>query len=379
MLVILIAGATAMLLHTLNSTTLRLERDKVTADALAQAKEALISYAVSSDNSGSASARPGNFPCPDKHAPNTVNYGTESSPCSAGDLGRVPWKTLCIAQPVDGSGESLWYALSGNFRKSASIINSDTKGTLIVYDGSGNLLTPPGSEAVAIIFAPGNAIGTQVRNSASDQTSASNYLDIGPTSINNATVNGPFIAASSSDTFNDRLLIIRTKDFMPIVEKRVAKEIKNILTNYYSTHGAYPYPANLSVCKDSLTCTSDTTICRGRLPFVAQPVDWSGSNSLPATGISPWFSTNNWYLVFYYSVGTSRLASAPSGCNPTLNVSGNSAPGLFFMPGSPLGSINRTYPNSNVSWYLEDAENQNLDDNYVTPTSISNDQLYVLP
>src|SRR5512139_3368978 len=47
MLVILIVGATAMLLNSLSSTALRLERDRITAAALVQAKEALIGFSIS--------------------------------------------------------------------------------------------------------------------------------------------------------------------------------------------------------------------------------------------------------------------------------------------------------------------------------------------
>jgi hypothetical protein len=100
---------------------------------------------------------------------------------------------------------------------------------------------------------------------------------------------------------------------------------------------------------------------------------------MPSTGVSPWFVDNLWYRVIYYSAGTNRLATVPPGCSANLTVSGNLTPALFFMPGTPLGGVTRTYPNNNPSWYLEDAENQNMDDIYVTPTTNSNDQLYALP
>lgn len=385
MLVIIILGSVALLLRSLNSSALQNTRDKITADALAQAKEALISYAISSENvnGGAGTARPGNFPCPDTDAPGTSGYGDEQSSCSilgGTTIGRLPWKTLGLPELTDKSGEPLWYALSSNFRKSATTINSDTKATLQIYDRDGStLLTSQGNEAVAIIFSPGAIVGTQQRNSTADKITASNYLDAA-NGIDNATVNGPFIMADKSDSFNDRLMIIRTRDFMPVIEKRIAKELKVIFENYLADNGVYPYPAPFSSCKSISTCGSNTNICRGRIPYNAQPVDWWGSYSLPsAPGGSSWFTNNLWYRVIYYSAGTSRLASNPPGCNATLNVSGNSAAAMFFMPGTPLGSVARTYANNNLSWYLDDAENQNTDDNYVTPTSTSNDQLYILP
>lgn len=383
MLVIMVIGALTFLVSSLNRPGMQLERDNITTAALAQAKEALIAYAVNSENAGGATARPGNLPCPDTDAPNTSGYGDENTSCVTGAIGRLPWKTLGIPELLDGEGEPLWYALSGNFRKSASRINSDTSGTLQVYDRDGStLLTPPGSEAAAIVFAPGKVAGNQQRNSATDKTITSNYLDAA-NGRNNAIINGPFIAADKSVSFNDRLIIIRTRDFMPTIEKRVAKELQTILQDYRAANGVYPYPAPFGSCSSgSPSCDSDTDICRGRLPYTAEPVDWGGSYALPTTaGGSPWFIANRWYRVIYYTAGTDRLDSSPSGCNHNLHVDGNNTAALFFMPGTPLGSVNRSsnYPNNNLSWYLEDAENQNMNDNYVTPAFNSNDQLYTLP
>ena len=382
MLLIMVLGTAVFLVSTLSTSALKNARKEITALALAQAKEALISYAISSENinGGAGTSRPGNFPCPDTDAPGSSGYGDEQASCAIGAIGRLPWKTLGLPELTDESGEPLWFALSGNFRKSSSVINSDTKGTLQVYDRDGStLLTPPGNEAVAIVFSPGAIIGSQQRNSATDKTTAFNYLD-SANSRNNATVNGPFIAADNNGSFNDRLIVIRTRDFMPVIEKRIAKELKSILANYRADNGVYPYPAPFSSCKSSVTCDSNTSICRGRLPYNALPADWVGSYSLPsAAGGSSWFTTNLWYRVIYYSAGTNRLASSPPGCSAALNVSGNSTAAIFFMPGSPLGNITRPYPNNNLSLYLEDAENQNMNDNYLTPTTISNDQLYRLP
>lgn len=379
MLVILIIGVATFLVSSLSSAAFRTKRDEVTTDALAKAKEALIGYALSSEKASGITARPGNFPCPDTDAPGAIGYGDEQPSCSTvggTTIGRLPWRTLGLPELLDGDGEPLWYAISDNFRKNASQINSDTRGTLLIYDRDGTtLLTPPGSEAVAIVFAPGAIVGSQQRTTPADKTNPSNYLDIA-SGRNNATAGGAFIAADKSNTFNDRLLPVRTRDFMPAIERRVATELKALFATYLASNGDYPNPAPFSSCHDSSSCDSDSSICRGRLPYDV----WSGSYSLPTTvGGSPWFSANQWYRVIYYSAGTNRLDSTPPGCNATLNVSGNNTSALFFMPGTPLGGLTRTYPNNNLNWYLEDAENQNMDDNYITPTSISNDQLYVLP
>jgi hypothetical protein len=381
MLVIMVMGIATFFVSSLSTVALQIQRDQKTSDALAQAKEALIAYAITSENTGSVNARPGNFPCPDTDAPGTSGYGDENAVpmCAAGSIGRLPWKTLGIPVLVDGDGEPLWYAISGNFRKSVgSIINSDTKGTLNVYDNSGiSLLTPPGSEAVAIVFAPGKIVSLQVRNSASDQITASNYLDSGPSAINNSTINGPFIAANKTDTFNDRLMIVRARDFMPAIEKRVAKEVIAAFSKYMLDFGKYPYPANFSSGTCGGTCNSDSSVCRGLLPRAAStPAPTSMSDWSYA--FPTWFFSNHWYQTIIYSAGTNRLASAPTGCNPNLLVGTAVTPALFFMSGTPLGSYTRPSFTS-LSYYLEDTENNNGDDNYVIPSATSNDSLYSLP
>ena len=378
MLIIMVLGAATVLLSSLSSAALQINRDKINANALAQAKEALIGYAVTSENGSGTNARPGNFPCPDTDAPNTAGYGDENAvpTCVSGAIGRLPWETLGMPELLDGEGEPLWYAISGNFRKSATRINSDSRGTLLVYDrDGGTLLTPSGSEAVAIVFAPGGIIGDQKRNTAADKTAASNYLDTA-NGRNNATAGGAFIAASKTSAFNDRLIIVRARDFIPAIEKRVSKEVKAMLANYFADNGFYPYPAKFDGSCTGASCNtfSDINVCRGRLPKTALPFDWQYNYSFPA-----WFFTNRWYHDIYYSAGANRLATAPPGCGATLNVSGNSTAALFFMPGTPLGSMVRTYPSNNLSLYLEDAENRNMDDSYSTPAPNSNDRLHALP
>ena len=375
MLVIMIIGAVTIFVMSLNSSALQIERDKITADALAKAKEALIGRAVADAN------RPGSLPCPDTNNDGSAELLSGNNCPSY--IGRLPWKTLGLPDLRDGSGEKLWYALSPNFRDdNSNPINSDNKGTLLVYDNSGTiLLTPPGSEAVAIIFAPGNIVVSQQRDTTANQNSPQNYLDIGPNTINNAVAAGPFIAADKTGSFNDRLMIIRTRDLLPVVEKRAAKEVQGFLANYRVANGVYPYPANFNNCTFNSSnplnsnCDSNETVCRGRFPLHSDALsypDWA--NTLPA-----WFVNNGWFNVIYYSAGNSRLSPAVAGCNTNLTVSGTSAAALFFMPGTPLGSITR--PSNNLLDYLEDAENQNMDDIYVKPgtTTTSNDSLYTLP
>src|SRR6185295_12058519 len=92
-------------------------RDRATEHALADAREALLAYAA--DRAINAIVGPGYLPCPDLD-----NDGWAESTCGSlsGDggqderLGRLPWKTLGIADLRDGDGERLWYAVSTKYK-----------------------------------------------------------------------------------------------------------------------------------------------------------------------------------------------------------------------------------------------------------------------
>lgn len=393
LLMLVSVGALAVFVSGLNRASQQLERDRISNEALAQAKAALIGYALTSETSSTETQpRPGNFPCPDNDAPGSTGYGIEDSTCVAGRIGRLPWKTLGLPELQDSSGEVLWYALSGNFRRrsiASSIINSDTKGTLLVYGADGStLLTVPGAEGIAIVFAPGASLGqdrsaSSMANCPTTGTTitrnrcAANYLENYSSTVGNAITNGPFYAGNLPDIFNDRLLVITTKDLMPALEPRVVKVVKTALQNYYNANGYYPFPAKYDACGAAI-CTSDASQRRGRLPRNAATttpttVDWPGTFDLS------WLFSNQWNRVMYYAVGNSSVSggagTCPAGCLSVNAVQNIAA--LFFMPGSPVGGVVR--PTNSLSDYLEDTENRDgwqagANDIYVTPTSVAHDR-----
>jgi len=247
MVVILVMGTAAFFVSSLTSVGSSLQRDQVTIEVLNQAKQALIAYAINSENIGGSAPRPGDLPCPDTDAPGSgSNYGYEEATCAAGALGRLPWKTLGLPELKDSVGEPLWYSVSGNFRRSGAggiaVLNSDTAGTLDVYSSDGaTLLTSASDKAVAVVFAPGPIVGAQVRGTTAEKTTASNYLEVGPGSRNNATTGGPFVAAPTTTTFNDKLTYVTASQLLPSIEKRVGTELKTILKTYYTAWGAFPF------------------------------------------------------------------------------------------------------------------------------------------
>jgi type II secretory pathway pseudopilin PulG len=181
-----------VLLSALAGKSSQNQMDERSLPALAAAQQALIAYAASHPTA------PGRLPCPD-----TTNTGVADLTCGAAgvnQLGRLPWKTLGLPDLRDGSGECLWYAVSGAFKENPATapVNSDTNGQFIIVDGAGNTIAGaiPQTQAIAVVFAPGPTLPTNDRTAAGTtqcggNTTASNYLDTSGV-VNNAAPAGAF-------------------------------------------------------------------------------------------------------------------------------------------------------------------------------------------
>jgi len=374
-LVISIAAGAAIYAF-LGRDTRRFEEMQLTASALVQARDALIGRAASDSN------RPGSLPCPDiaTNIPGTNVPNDGIADLLVGNecpsyIGRLPWRTLDLPDVRDASGERLWYALSRSFRddNSAQPINSNTTGTLSISGSvtAGNL--------VAIVFAPGAVVGSQVRD-AVNANSVANYLEGG----NEVSGTTAFTAAAPAATFNDQSLAIGTDALLPIVETRVAREARTVLAAFYAANSYLPY-AN-SYGDNSYQCTNGQY--SGRIPrFFA---DWCKSDPADpdwnAVAWPSWFHANNWHEVIFYAVAAPCAIPASPGCSGSgtlLTVSGVPAPNnniraIIVTPGRALAGQAR--PCAAVTDCLEDPENTDADTDYaksgVTPTV--NDRLFVV-
>ncbi len=373
-------------------------------------KTALIAYAMNGRNPAPAlcptttNARPGELPCPD-----TTGDGIEECSCSgAQSIGRVPWKTLGIAEPRDASGEPLWYALSDNFRAwtataSPVVINSDTKGGLAVWkdDLSSNLT----NEAVAVIIAPGQVVGTQKRaagttasctttNTVIAQTlCASNYMESSPNGGYNWKYNGPFVmtlATPAAETFNDQLLAVTTSDLIPQVEQRVARDVISLFTQYKANSACqclpWAAPKNTGAFAQTLdNGYSMSPNIYGYPPLeTASPENWGSSKkqagvtyTIPA--MPAYLKNNDWWRVLYYGVGK-KVSPSQNGSAIMLNGSTQNTSLVLITPG-PAGA---SRPSTSWSNYIEDSTNiatSTNDNTYITPTSTTytRDRLYSIP
>lgn len=295
-LLLLGVGALAVFVTGLNRATQQLERDRITSEALAQAKMALIGYAVSVALTPMGTTRPGNLPCPDLNDDGVAETACGNALGTTGQslrLGRLPWKTLGLPDLRDGSGERLWYAVSTNYKKNTpfAVLNSDTGlGTITVRDLTGAIVNdgtnpflapnpPAPSGVIAVIIAPGGpltrlgvaqsqsrgctvgvdctaqGICTTAPFSNTAKCNPVNYLDIGNGEDNadfvdndtNGFIQGEIKDANGDLILNDKLITITYGDLMPRLEKRVASEALKCLIDYAANNqGRYPWAAPLN-------------------------------------------------------------------------------------------------------------------------------------
>ena len=385
LLMLVLAGSALAItmIFTLQKRNYATERERKTIEALNKAKAALLAWTLTQPGNSSTAPDPGSLPCPDMdNAPGSPNEGTRTN-CKAGVVGLFPWRTLKSERLVDGWGEPLWYAFDPAFVDTATNtprINSDSRAGLQIFDTSGTLLTPAGSEAAAVIFSAGPALTGQTRP-ANARTGAGNYLESTPFG-NNAATGGPFVAGPDANgSLNDRLVYISGQELIAQISIRAAAEVTAALQAHYQDQGKYPNPAAWiagSSCftnewSSSSSCPSNPGRCRGVLPApdTLQVDNWKGAGKFPL-----WFINNLWHRSIYYSV-------REAGCDPT--VDGKAVDAVFLMPGAPLDSIVRVAKpasikskvSTDLADYLEDARNRDADDAFFSPGAASNDRLYV--
>lgn len=325
------AGILALALSAALLTRMRggseIQRQRFDVHVLAQAHEALVAFAttVAPDT---AAKRPGDLPCPDLD-----NDGDAEPTCiaQAQRLGRLPWKTLGIADLRDASGERLWYAVSVRFKRnnvnacptpgSVNCLNSESTGTLTVRGSSGAILHDgaTASGAVALIFAPGGvltrqgAATPQTRNCAGDPNIAlciatgrcsssatplcdpMNYLDrVGPPVLTiagnaagsednadilegtatNGFIQGP-VRSDGTIVVNDSMRVVRYADIMPALEKRAAITAQRCLEEYAnSSANRLPWAAS-ALASYAGVLADQSGLTFGRFP-----------NSLASTALS---------------------------------------------------------------------------------------------
>lgn len=197
------------------------ERDAV-LQRLAQAKEAVIAYAVND------ATRPGRLLCPDQIGDgNSPKFTQDDCPSYGGWL---PWSTLNLTENSDAQGGKFRYFLSPAFGgQSANVIlNSETATTLRLDVPVGN----SSNDIAAVIIATRGA--PDARNTDGDDYffnhDRSNEL--------------------SQPDDNDIVIAITRQELMAAVEQRIANELRTCLDQHSNSadnvQKTYPWPAPLS-------------------------------------------------------------------------------------------------------------------------------------
>ena len=317
LLIILLATAYTVV-NTLSTSGLTAERQARSSTALAQAKDALIGFAVTYRDSH-ANQVFGFLPCPDAD-----NNGQTDLSCGVGDvstLGRIPWQTLGLPVIRDGDNECLWYAVSGSAKDTpkTAAFNWDTPGQLIVQDAPGTT-TLAGVSAherpLALILAPRGILGSQTRPPAGTtecggSLASTDYLEgatISSLASATSTVKLSTTDSVASGTNKDQGLWITSKEVFDRIKKR----------------------SDFKIDIDALV--NDLANCLNNVPPGSLPVASAGNKGIdnvislcPATGAQKINVQNNWRDNLLYAGG-------PAG-NFTINGSPTTCRALLFFGG----------------------------------------------
>jgi hypothetical protein len=445
-------------LNHLNKSNLKSLKDRKTQQVLAEAKQALLSYSSEtvtlaardsienrcikynkngtiskSDlpycNCGTNCPRPGDLPCPDLN-----NDGEAELSCNneTRQLGRFPWKTLGLNDLRDGSGESLWYAVSTNYKNSprTGTLNSQTLGTITLKNTGGHLIhdATNATGLVALLIAPNDPLlradKLQQNRLSNNHNNPQHYLDnaFGEDNANftendlNGFISG-VIKQNETVVVNDVILPITREQMNAAIEPRVLAEVIQAVLYQYCPNAidvhnrsctnipsdAY-FPAPASIADTSCLPTTDiTSNCRadesltlGRIP--ASEVDetitpstynpiWEATNVnsiLQGSSQHNWFQQNGWRELIFYARATAASAlTLKHALTPEAAPENGGKLVILISSGAMIASQSRgdLTSQSTLSNYLED-ENLSLPVNTfsrLTKNNSKNDKVMSIP
>jgi hypothetical protein len=227
---LLVLGTTWTLVAAVSSAAAR-SQAQVTHNArvLAEAKAALVAW-VAMRALEAAEANPGRLPCPQAWGDvGSPNEGRAAAVCSAAPaMGWLPWRTLGLPALTDASGAQLWYVVSPGWHLphggAMLSLNSNTPGRL----------TLDGRRAVALLIAPGHALGS-APNAAQlaagcvrrDQLQAIRLPRAAPNPRDFVECySGTAFSTAERQVSNDQVLAVTAADLLPALEAAIAQRIE---------------------------------------------------------------------------------------------------------------------------------------------------------
>ncbi len=272
-MLLLVLASASLLISSSNTSSPHNDSDRITAAALALAKDALIGRASSDSN------RPGSLPCPDMDNDGVAEM-LVGNLCPV-YVGRLPWKTLRLPELLDGSGHTLWYALSPGLTDTGASHPINTNKPLeLTLNATLNI--------AAIVFSPGRPLTNQ---NSRPSNNAYDYLD-----GNNSDGDYNYVALPHSSSFNDTTLAISREELFRTVCMRILGEIRgpddnspNLpasgLRQFFQANGIFPWADSSG---DGIADPGSTS---GRLPFNELSFDAATKN---------WMTLNNWFDLVNY-------------------------------------------------------------------------------
>ncbi len=274
-LIVLVLGALAGLVGSLNAASQRVARTAVTEGALAQAKAALIGRAARDDN------RPGSLPCPDTDGDGSAET-LSGNHCPA-YVGFLPWRTLGLTDLRDGSGARLWYIQSRSFRDddSAEPLNNDRRGDIELQSASGAALA---RDLVAMVIAPERPAAPGGVAQSRPSTDPSQYLE-----FQNFAPSGPTFAYRQLPESNDGIAIVSHRDIFSVVDQAVFERIERTFVPKMQALAAKwgRYPFAMPFDPTSLGASGQTGVYEGSLPLARASVStafWLGPTGTQVGG-----------------------------------------------------------------------------------------------
>ena len=398
MLLLLVLGATVLFSRNLSSQLPSASRARANAEALAEAKEALLGYAATWD-----ATHPGELgflPCPDRDATGVTVEG-EAHELTCGlqyqsILGRFPWRTLGLDPGRTHGGECLWYAVSGSWKAAGptkpTLLNEDSSGQFRIVAADGTTVIAGSTAAerpLAVIIAPGPLLAGQVRSTAATGVAqcggnfvAANYLDNDPASgINNSNLAA---AADAVDDFitadpgakavNDQVIFITRQELQNRLLRRadVQTKLRNLtlaVTKCIADYGKrnpgapndrrLPWPAPVGLTEYRTAGQYNDTpvgVLSGRVANVVN--DSNGQTGNTATGVltacnsgtvPEWTAEmgtlwQHWKDHLFYAIAWDFRPNAPvtATCTTCLRVNGAGAwAAVVLFSGTRLAALNQ--------------------------------------
>lgn len=389
-----------------------------TRSALKKAKQAIIDYAVMHAD-GSGSGDPGEFgylPCP--YITNATE-GVQDLTCNnryKNTIGYLPWISLETDILRDGSGNCLWYAVSGSYKNNpvSELINEDTNGMFQLMDNTGAVKVGglPEERIVAVVYAPGAPLATQNRtldattSCGDDAVSIAEYLE-GDGATDNSSVQDivdtidQVIASSLSSAeeavpYNDHILTITREEIWLAVMGRsdISTKMQSLtlalaecLRNYGFNNGfnRLPWPADITLAdyrlEDNYDDSDGMSGYAGRFPFLVSDSNTSigvgtsdeiftQGNCTIAGGISADLDVvgseyrnlwNNWKDHFFYVVSKDfEPDNSAASCGTCITVDGSQMAAVVIFAGSRVVGQIRNGPvgidvdtKNNIANYIE--------------------------